>query len=659
MTVPLHARHGSGSSKGSKSRSSDLVLAALLTAIVALMIVPLPLFILDSLLALNMTLGIVLILMAIYVSSPLQFSVFPSVLLISTLFRLALSVATTRLILLNGDAGKIIETFGELVAGGNIVVGMVMFLIITVVQFLVIAKGAERVAEVGARFTLDAMPGKQMSIDSDLRSGLIDQMEAKRKRDEVELESQLHGSMDGAMKFVKGDAIAGIIIILVNLIGGLTIGVSQLDMSAADAMTRYSTLTIGDGMVAQIPALFSAMSAGLIVTRVTPKDTGDNLGLAMHKQLTAIPRVLIVAGVISCLFGAVPGFPTVTFFALGLTLCVTGVLLIPTLKRRVEKAAEPTFGAILNSKRDEQSRSVQAEDTNTIEHSKPLVLELPAVLAQAGYDESIRDALVAEVDRYQQFIGMKLPTLSLQWNKVVSDSWTLYAFEVPIASAEISTENPIEKLTTAINSALVAHGHLYVGLQEVSEMMATTSAVYPDSVTEVKRLVPMQNLATIFRNLVQENISLRNMRTILEALVNAADRDKDVNNLTEVVRISLTREISHRYAPDGTLTAIAFTPKLEEYLNKALRVRPGTQQLALDPMVAEKIRLDVLREVEAHKPAVILVSTPIRRACHDALGESLQSVPILAYAELMPNLTLNVVERIDFEQAPTVRSVAS
>ena len=316
------------------SRSSDLILAAVVIAIIALMILPLPLLALDILVAVNITLGIVLVLMGIYVSAPLQFSAFPSVLLISTLFRLALSVATTRVILLHGDAGHIINTFGTLVAGGNIVVGLVVFLIITLVQFLVIAKGAERVAEVGARFTLDAMPGKQMSIDSDLRSGLIDKVEARRKRADLELESKLHGSMDGAMKFVKGDAIAGIVIIIINLLGGLAIGVYQLNMEVGAAAAKYSILTIGDGMVAQIPALLGAMSAGLIVTRVTDTENDKHLGDSIQKQFSAIPRVLLVAGAIAFLLSAVPGFPTGVFVgdwpdAVSLR-CVTCTCIAPT-----------------------------------------------------------------------------------------------------------------------------------------------------------------------------------------------------------------------------------------------------------------------------------------------------------------------------------------
>ena len=253
--------------RGGAERYSDLFVVAGLIAVISLMILPLPLFLLDTLVALNITFAAILLLSAVYISSPLELAVFPSVLLMSTLFRLALSVATTRMILLQADAGRIIDTFGNMVAGGNVVVGLVIFLIITVVQFMVIAKGAERVAEVAARFSLDGMPGKQMSIDSDLRSGLLTKGQAVEKRRVLELESKLYGSLDGAMKFVKGDSMASIIIILINIIGGLAIGIGQRGMPAGEAMQTYSILTIGDGLVAQVPALLSAMAAGLIVTR--------------------------------------------------------------------------------------------------------------------------------------------------------------------------------------------------------------------------------------------------------------------------------------------------------------------------------------------------------------------------------------------------------
>src|SRR5688500_1656876 len=300
----------------------DIVLALGVMAIMALMVLRLPTAVIDVLVAVNIACGVVLLLIALYVKHPVAFNSFPSVLLISTLFRLSLSVATTRLILLDGDAGHIIEAFGNFVAGGNLVVGIVVFIIITIVQFIVIAKGAERVAEVAARFTLDAMPGKQLSIDSDLRSGLIDKDEARRRRTLLEHESQLNGALDGAMKFVKGDAIASIVIVIVNLLGGLTIGVMQRGLPAGEAMQLYSILTIGEGMVAQIPALLSAMAAGLVVTRSASDGNDSHLGDTIGRQISAHPRALMMTSVISALLALVPGFPTLVFLGLAVVAFV-------------------------------------------------------------------------------------------------------------------------------------------------------------------------------------------------------------------------------------------------------------------------------------------------------------------------------------------------
>src|SRR5258705_1735148 len=312
MTMSAYFRSAGKVHESAFARYSDLALVMGVIGIVAMMVLPLPAWLIDFLVAINIATGLGLLLLGIYIASPLEFSAFPSVLLMTTLFRLSLSIATTRMILLQGHAGHIIDTFGKVVAGGNLVVGLVVFLIITVVQFIVIAKGAERVAEVAARFSLDAMPGKQLSNDSDLRSGLIDKDEARRRRRALELESKLHGSLDGAMKFVKGDAIAGIVIIVINLLGGLAIGVMMQDLDIGTAMTKYSILTIGEGMVAQIPALLGAMAAGLIVTRTSDEDD-RHLGDAIRKQITAKPRVLLVAGGICLLMAGVPGFPALVF----------------------------------------------------------------------------------------------------------------------------------------------------------------------------------------------------------------------------------------------------------------------------------------------------------------------------------------------------------
>ncbi len=280
---------------GRVGERKDILLVVLLLAVVFMMVLPLPPLLLDILIAVNITISVVLLMMSVYIGSPLQFSVFPAVLLITTLFRLALSVSTTRMILLQADAGQIVNTFGSFVVGGNLVVGIIIFLIITIVQFLVITKGAERVAEVSARFSLDAMPGKQMSIDGDMRAGVIDVNEARARRAVIEKESQMFGSMDGAMKFVKGDAIAGLIIIVVNILGGIAIGVTQKGLSTADALQLYAVLTVGDGMVSQVPALLIAITAGIIVTRVSSDESAD-LGSDIGEQVVAQPKALLIGG---------------------------------------------------------------------------------------------------------------------------------------------------------------------------------------------------------------------------------------------------------------------------------------------------------------------------------------------------------------------------
>ena len=313
----------------------DLMLVVLMVMTIIMMILPLPTLVIDTLLATNMALTVLLLMVGIYLRDPVDFSTLPSVILISTVFRLSLSISTTRLILVQADAGKIVSTFGEFVISGNLIVGLVVFLIITIVQFVVITKGSERVAEVSARFTLDALPGRQMSIDADLRNGDIDQAEAKRRRQLLQKESQLYGAMDGAMKFVKGDAIAGLVIIAVNLLGGVMVGTLQHGMSMGEALQVYSLLTVGDGLVAQIPALFMSITAGTIVTRVTTEET-TNLGSDIAGQLMHNPRTLRLASIVLFGLGLVPGFPTVIFWLLGAILGGTGILFYVRDKKQVE-----------------------------------------------------------------------------------------------------------------------------------------------------------------------------------------------------------------------------------------------------------------------------------------------------------------------------------
>ena len=637
------------------ARSSDVVLALLVVAIIALMILPLPTLMVDALVAVNITIGVLLVLMGIYVSSALQFSSFPSVLLISTLFRLALSVATTRMILLNGDAGHIIDTFGKLVAGGNLVVGLVVFLIITVVQFLVIAKGAERVAEVGARFTLDAMPGKQLSIDSDLRSGLIDKHEARAKRRELELESKLHGSMDGAMKFVKGDSIAGIVIILVNLLGGLAIGIFQLGMPAGAAMQKYSILTIGDGLVAQIPALLGAMSAGLIVTRSTDNASDRHLGDSIQKQFAAIPRVLLVAGAVALAMAFVPGFPSAVFVVIGVVLLITGSLLVPTLRATMSRVAPASFERALE--RRGGGREIAPTDASPAGQSVPLLMHLPRALAGSARDDALRTAITDVVEAFQERSGVPLPAVRFRWRAEADDGWRLEAFDVPIAEGHWSVEEGNAPLLAAVDEALARNATQFLGIQETGQLLAATNDDYPDIVKEAVRLVPIQNLAAIFRNLAEERVPIRNRRAILEALVQGAPHEKDPAALTDFARLALARHTCYRLAPSGTLRVVALAAPLEEQLTGAIRASGGVQQLSLDPATLARVRERLAASLTAHAPDAVVASGPLRRHVRDLVAASHPGVPVLSYNELLPDLALDVAEQVALDGAAPLAAV--
>ncbi|MES9831386.1 MAG: flagellar biosynthesis protein FlhA [Candidatus Thiodiazotropha sp. DIVDIV] len=646
MSIQAFLQSEKETSGGILSNVSDLFLAVGIVAIIALMVLPLPLIVLDSLVAINIVVGLLLVLMGVYITSPLQFSVFPSVLLISTLYRLALSVATTRMILLHGDAGHIIDTFGNMVAGGNIVVGLVVFLIITLVQFIVIAKGAERVAEVAARFTLDAMPGKQLSIDSDLRSGLLDKDEAKRKRREIELESKLHGSMDGAMKFVKGDAIAGIVIIIINLIGGLAIGVLQLDMEMSAAMAKYSILTVGDGMVAQIPALLGAMSAGLIVTRATDEESDRHLGDSIQKQLTAIPRVSLVAGGLCILLALVPGFPSGVFIVIGLVLLISGALLVPFWKSKIEKVTKPTFEVILSSKESTGSKEKVVNPIYEVKPAVPLLLQLPKEISETDESNNLIFEIENIVNEYQVDIGVLLPKVNIHWYGDISMGWKLLAYEVPITSNSIGTPEDLSNIPEQIRNALRKNITLFLGLQETSTMLTQLTADIPDIIKEVLRIVPMQSLATILRNLLEEEIPIRNLRGILEALIETGQHEKDINNLTEYSRIALRRQITYRYAPNGVLHSVILSPELEEKLLQSIRVTSGVVQMSLQPQEAEKIVSSIISSLEKNNPVAIITSVQIRRHVRKMIESLSFETPVLSHNELLPTIKIDVLDSI-------------
>jgi len=617
--------------EGLLARFSDLFLVAGIVAIVALMVLPLPLWLIDLLVAVNIASGLVLILLAVYVAGPLEFSVFPSVLLMTTLFRLALSIATTRMILLHADGGHIIATFGKLVAGGNLVVGLVVFLIITVVQFIVIAKGAERVAEVAARFSLDAMPGKQLSIDSDLRSGLIDKDEAKRRRRTLELESKLHGSLDGAMKFVKGDAIAGIVIILINLLGGLAIGVLQQDLTVGDAVHRYSILSIGEGMVAQIPALLGAMAAGLLVTRTNDDEHDRHLGDAIRKQIGAKPRVHLMAAAICLLLATVPGFPPLVFGLLAVVFAAAGVMLLPQgrdwVARRVPGMAPRASTTEATALKTAPPR---------LRPSVPLLLEVPqALLADGGV--AVTRAVEDLIDELQLDLGLPLPRMALHGRLGLS-GWRLLAHEVPLAEGAQAPD--AATVATAVRDALRRNAALFIGIQETSELLTRAQADLADVVKEVLRALPVQKVTEVLRRLAAETVSIRNLRDILEALADASQREKDVQALTEMTRIALRRQTHHRLCPDGELRALMLSPELEQLMRQQLHVSGGVTQLAIAPDVARQFAAEVQAQVQALQPQAIVCAVDLRWHLRKLIENECFDTPVLSFHELLPTLRL-------------------
>jgi type III secretion protein V len=634
---------------------NDIILAVALVFIVALMILPMSPIVLDVLVAINIVLGLMLVLMAIYIRSPIEFSSFPSVLLVTTLFRLSLSVATTRMILLEGNAGEIISAFGGFVAGGNIVVGLVVFLIITVVQFIVIAKGAERVAEVAARFSLDGMPGKQMSIDSDLRSGLISKDEARKKRHDLELEAKLHGSMDGAMKFVKGDAIAGIIIIIVNLLGGLAIGVLQLDMGVSDAMAKYSILTVGDGMVAQIPALLGALSAGLIVTRVTDSTDDTNLGDAIHKQIKSVPRVSLITGALCFFLSLVPGFPSVTFLVIGAMLVLAGLISLPSAKSKLDDVMRPFAHSV---GRGDDTDELRCLSTST---ALPDFTQTLPTLLFVSSSKFTRDELATIVNETQHTelsesrgLGIPLPQITILQKELNDQTWQLHIYEVPVSSSD-STSVP--NLIASYREALTRQAHRFFGLQETSNLLNESGAANSDLVREVLRLMPMQNVANILKNLVSENISVRSIRTIFEVLAQSGQTEKDINILTEHVRIALGPHTIHQLAVDGSVTVVTLSVELESSLAAAIKSINGKIELNIDPVDGEKLIQSFLNAIEHYRPRAILTNIQTRRCVRMLIERQYFDVAVISHSELAHHARAEILGQVTPEHnSPSLKS---
>ncbi|WP_223115496.1 type III secretion system export apparatus subunit SctV [Luteimonas suaedae] len=652
---------------------SDVVLAFAAVTIISVMILPLPLVLIDSLVAINISIGFGLLLLGIYIPNPVAFSSFPSVLLLTTLFRLAISIAITRSILLNAEGGHIVETFGSLVAGGNLVVGLVVFLIITVVQFIVIAKGAERVAEVAARFTLDAMPGKQLSIDSDLRSGLIDKDEARRKRRLLETESQLHGSLDGAMKFVKGDAIAGIVIIIINLLGGLAIGVLQRGMELAEATRTYSILTIGDGLVSQIPAILSTIAAGLVVTRTTGEIEDRHLGDAITRQVTGQPRVLLITGLLALLMMLVPGFPIGVFGVLGVAL-----LGISAWRYR---HSFDSLRRLFRVSDEEMAASQAPTDNDDMAPPPPLQLDVAPSLIDGLGQEAMRSRIAELAQRLREEYGVPVPVPSLRIHPALGEGeYRLSAFGARVASGRIRADAqlraarpgadagarlpgffpplagewvtgpaedaraPLDVIVEHCRSALQRRLGGFLGIQETSNLFGRMQRDYPDLVKEMLRVVAPQRVADVLRRLAEEGVPIRNLRDAFEAITDVGGREKDVVLLTEYVRVALKREIADRYSDsERTLHVLLIHPELEDKLRQSVRVAGGASQLAISPELAARLGNEVRAHLGRQAPdvrPVLLCSLDVRRHLRKLMEVDFFELPVLSYQELAPDLRI-------------------
>jgi type III secretion protein V len=647
-----------GDVEGLLSRYADLALAGLVVSIVAMMVVPLPTPLLDLLISVNIASAVTLLLVSIYVSDALKIATFPTLLLLTTLFRLALEVSATRLILLRADAGAVIRAFGNFVVAGNLVVGAVIFLILTMIQFIVISKGSERVAEVAARFTLDAMPGKQMSIDAELRAGHIDHDEARRRRAALARESQLFGSMDGAMKFVKGDAIAGIVVLAVNIVGGLVIGILERGLDASAAARAYTVLTIGEGLVSQIPALVISTSAGIIVTRVASEEEGTHLGRDIGLQIIAQPKAVAIAAGLLVLLAMVPGLPAVPFLTLGVIFGTVGWRLL----RAPMKDAASAGAARTESRAAGAKPAPGAGEPPLIPMLTPVAVEVgseigtrlgPSAANEVGAFMSeivprLRDRLFAE-------LGLPLPVVRL---RVLGPALGLARYiirvnEVPLSRGEIQPDawdDAGNLLADAVLRVLRRYGHELFGLEEAQTLLDALERTHPVLVREVvPKLVSLVLFTDVLRRLVEEGVSLRNLRDILGALAEWAPHERDPVALTEHVRGALRRTITFKHAGDGgVLAAFVLDPMIEDTVREAIHKTATGSYLALEPQLSRDIVAAVGRAVGTGptRGAVLLTGVEVRRYVRRLIEPEHPDLAVLSYQELAAEAQIRPIARI-------------
>lgn len=674
---------------------SNLGIPILLLTILGMMTLPVPPFLLDVFFSFNIAMAIVVLLVAVYALRPLDFAVFPTILLVTTLLRLALNVASTRVVLLEGHnggdaAGKVIQSFGEVVIGGNYAVGLVVFLILVIINFVVVTKGAGRISEVSARFTLDAMPGKQMAIDADLNSGLVDQDQARARREEIANEADFYGSMDGASKFVRGDAIAGILILLINIIGGLSIGMVQHDLELSRAMEVYSLLTIGDGLVAQIPGLLLSTSAAIMVTRVS---SSKDMGEQVTSQMFASPKALGVTAAILGFMGIIPGMPHFAFLSLA---AVAGAIAYSIHKKKHDKTQQAS-----EEQRSEEARAQQTQAADVPELGWDDVQPVDAIGLEVGYrmipmvDKNQGGELLGRIKgirkKLSQELGFLVPSVHIRDNlDLMPSAYRITLMGVAAGEGEIyndrelainpgqvfgkldgiATKDPAFGLdavwidgtqkdqaqtlgytvvdastvvATHLNQILLKHTHELLGHEEVQQMLDILGKHSPKLVEHlVPDIIPVNLLLVILKNLLIEQVPIRDLRTIAETIAANAPRGQDTEMLTAAVRIALRRVIVQNiYGNEMNLPAIALDPSMEQLLLKSVQQSQhsgNTDDIVLEPGLAERLQTALIeaskKQEVSGKPAVLLVSAPLRSLLVKFIRYSAANIHVLSYGEI-------------------------
>ncbi|MBP8865479.1 MAG: flagellar biosynthesis protein FlhA [Acetobacterium sp.] len=670
---------------------------------IALIIIPLPPFILDFMFILNIAFSLIILLTTMYIKGPLDFSIFPALLLITTLLRLALNISSTRLILSNGgEAGQIIETFGSFVLGGNAVVGFIVFIIIVIVQFIVITKGAERISEVSARFTLDAMPGKQMSIDADLSSGAITDADAKERRLKIQNEAEFYGSMDGATKLVKGDAIASMIIAVVNLLGGMVIGILQGGMPLEEVVTVYTIATVGDGLVSQVPALMISVATAMIVTRAASE---NNLNIDVRNQFLSQPQVLVIAGLVVAAMSIIPGAPAFQILVLAVMLSGLGLLIIRRSSQQVVMDEVDQMSQLIAEESSEVDYYRNIDNVYNIIGVEPIEMEfgyslLPMV--DEGRSGNFIDRIIVFRKQFAMDMGVVIPTVRLRDNGLINPNQYIIKIKgEEIAKGEVlvgyylaldpaNTSEPIDGIETIepaygikgkwitenekelaevygytvidalsvivthMSEVIKKHMHELLSRQDINTLLENVSKSNPAIVEDViPNIISIADFQKILINLLNEGIPIRDLESILETLGDHGTSIKDTDMLTEYVRQKLKRTITRKYTDGNSIKVIALDQEIENIiLNSAKKNEHGTY-LAIDPQVVQTIVEKVTEQIEKLKEIIdhsIILTSPIVRIYFKRLIEQFMAdLTVLSFNEIDTNIQIQVIGMIKLE----------